>query len=62
MKPRTLQVFIRELGIAEVGREPSAGPQGGRGKALYSMRELMELNAALAKWLVRAHGPPGGQG
>lgn len=53
MTAKTLQVFIRELGIPEVGREAVERPQGGRGKALYSMRELMELNAALAKWLVR---------
>ena len=51
MSARTLQVFIRELGIEPAGRAPSP-PQGGVGKALYPVAELMRLNAALAPWLV----------
>lgn len=35
-----------------VGRAPSQGPEGGVGKALYLVKDLMEIHAALAPWLV----------
>jgi hypothetical protein len=47
-----LTAIIRALEIRPVGRAPS-GPQGGVGRALYSVRQLQALHRDLAEWLVR---------
>jgi hypothetical protein len=50
--PAQLAGIIAQLpGLRPVGRAPS-GPQGGVGKHVYKMSELMKLHARLAEWLV----------
>ncbi len=44
-------IIARLPGFTPVGRAPS-GPQGGLGKSLYKMSEMMRLNSKLAEWLV----------
>jgi hypothetical protein len=50
--PRRLLMIIRALGWRPVGATPS-GPAGGRGKALYPVRDFQELHRDLAGWLTR---------
>ena len=54
--PRRLAAIIRALAISPAG-ETRAGERGGRGKALYSVRELQALHRDLAEWLIRIPDP-----
>jgi hypothetical protein len=49
--PARLRLLIRALKLTPVGKTES-GEQGGLGKALYDVADLMRLHAAIAPWLV----------
>lgn len=52
VEPWRLHRVIRALpGFTAAGRAPSAGPQGGRGKDMYPIGDLMRLHSKLAEWL-----------
>jgi hypothetical protein len=45
--PDRIAKMIAPVGVPVTGRAPSAGPQGGRGKARYPLAELMRIHAFL---------------
>jgi hypothetical protein len=52
VEPWQLRKIISALpGFTPAGRTASAGPQGGRGKDMYPIADLMRLHSRLAEWL-----------
>jgi hypothetical protein len=58
IEARRLKGIIRALGWTPAGYTPS-GEQGGRGKAMYLISDLMRLHAAIAPFIA-AQGPKSG--